>query len=40
MALALATYYFFSQETSSVITPLVGRLIDIYGKFWCSKDWL
>jgi len=31
MALALAAYYFFSQESSSVITPLVGRLIDVYG---------
>lgn len=31
IALALATYHFFSQETSSVITPLVGRLIDVNG---------
>jgi FSR family fosmidomycin resistance protein-like MFS transporter len=30
-ATALATYYFFSQETSSVIAPLVGRLIDLQG---------
>jgi FSR family fosmidomycin resistance protein-like MFS transporter len=30
-ATALAAYYFFSQETASVITPLVGRLIDIQG---------
>lgn len=30
-ATALAAYYFFSQETASVITPLVGRLIDLQG---------
>jgi MFS family permease len=29
--MALATYYFFSQETSSVMTPVVGRLIDHNG---------
>jgi MFS family permease len=30
-AVALATYYFFGQETSSMVTPLVGRLIDLHG---------
>jgi len=30
-AIALAAYYFFSQETASVINPLVGRLIDLQG---------
>jgi len=30
-AMALATYYFFGQETSSMVTPLVGRLIDANG---------
>ncbi len=31
LALALATYYFFNQESSSVMNPLVGRLIDLHG---------
>jgi FSR family fosmidomycin resistance protein-like MFS transporter len=30
-AIALATYFFFGQETSSVVTPLVGRVIDLHG---------
>ncbi len=31
LAMALAMYYSFSQGTSSVMTPLVGRLIDFQG---------
>ena len=31
LAMALAMYYSFTQETSSVVTPLVGRLIDLQG---------
>jgi len=30
-AIALATYYFFGQETSSMVTPVVGRLVDLHG---------
>jgi FSR family fosmidomycin resistance protein-like MFS transporter len=31
LALALATYHFFNQESSSVMNPVVGRLIDLHG---------
>lgn len=31
LAMALAVYYFFSQETSSVMTAVVGRLTDLHG---------
>jgi FSR family fosmidomycin resistance protein-like MFS transporter len=31
LAIVLGTYYLLSQETSGVITPLVGRLIDLRG---------
>lgn len=30
-ATVLGTYYLMSQETSGVVTPLVGRLIDLHG---------